>query len=92
MGPLGKSLGMGKRPAYDDEEEEGDGLGDGLSMSEEPAESESSVPPDFQSAYDDYMQTPSAESMYAMIEACKSGGGEKSPGLALILGGKGKKP
>lgn len=32
---------------------------------------DSDVPADFESAYDDYKQSPSAATMYAMIQACK---------------------
>lgn len=90
MGPMGKALGMGSKPMLGASEEGGE---DYSSPTEEAPEEESEgdVPPDFQAAYDDYMDSPSASSMYAMIEACKSGGSDKSPGLALILGGKGKK-
>lgn len=49
-----------------------------------------SVPPEFESAYDEYEQNPSAATAYRMIEACKGSGG--GGGLALLLGPKGKKP
>lgn len=46
------------------------------------------VPPDFQSAYDEYESNPTASTMYRMIEACKGGEGG---GLALLIGSKAKK-
>ena len=95
MGPIGKALGMGAKksmPMMGDDEEEGE---DYSSPSSDPlAETEeetSSVPPEFQSAYEEWEASPSVETTYRMIEACKSGGGEKPGGLELILGGKGKK-
>jgi hypothetical protein len=46
------------------------------------------VPPDFQSAYDEYEADPTASTMYRMIEACKGGGAD----MALLIGsGKSKK-
>ncbi len=87
-GSYGKSLGLGKGMMDEDEESE---PVDPMAMGEEEeTEDGGDVPPDFQAAYDDYMESPTAKSMYDMIEACKAGG-EKPGGLALILGGKGKK-
>jgi len=90
MGPMGKALGMGKKPMMGADEEEGE---DYASPDEEAPEEEAEgdVPPDFQSAYDDYEQDPSAKTMYAMIQACEGMDEKKAPGLEVILGGKAKK-
>ena len=86
MGPMGKALGMGKPMSRVDEEE-----GDYEEPLEE-EESEGSVPPDFEALYSEYAESPTAKGLYDLIEACKGGGeSEKPGGLALILGGKGKK-
>jgi len=88
MGPMGKALGMGKKPMLGAEEEEGD-YAEPMEEEEEPA---SELPAGFDSAFAEFQEAPSAQGLYDLIEMCKSGGGaEKSPGLALILGGKGKK-
>lgn len=88
MGPLGMGLGAdksAKKPMaeYEAPEEE----------TEEVEEAANSVPPDFQAAYDEWEAAPSAESLYAVIEACKSGGESGGGGglLALIGKPKGKK-
>ena len=96
MGPFGKSLGamgkMGKSAMAADESDEP--MDSDMDMDEPEADEESSgVPPEFQSAYDEYNDNPTAETMYAMISACQAGGGDapKADGLLLIPGGKGKK-
>lgn len=89
MGPFGKSLGAMGKMGKMAEADESEGPMEDMDM-EEP-EDTSGVPPEFQSAYDEYTESPTAETMYAMIEACKAGGESKPGGLALILGGKGKK-
>lgn len=92
MASLGAMLGSkGKMPMMGADEEEGE---DYASPEEEAPEEEAEgeVPPDFQAAYDEYTEMPSASSMYRMIEACKGGSSSGKPGgLALIFGGKGKK-
>ena len=85
-GAYGKSLGMGKGMMDSPEEETTEPVDN---AEEEGTEEGGDVPPDFQAAFDDWEADPSAQNMYQMIESCKSG---KEPGgLALILGGKGKK-
>ena len=85
-GSYGKSLGMGKGLMDDPEEESTEPMAMG---EEEETEEGGDVPPDFLAAYEEYEAAPSAKTLYDAIEACKSG---KEPGgLALILGGKGKK-
>lgn len=88
MASLGSQL--GKMPMGPEEDE--DSMMPSSPMDEEAPEAESDVPPDFQAAYEDWELEPSPSTMYAMIEACKAGGGGGKPDLALILGGKGKKP
>jgi len=91
MGPMGKALGMGKKPMMGADEEEGE---DYASPTEEAPEEEAEgdMPPDFEAAYADYEADPSASTMYAMIQACHGASEPEKPGgLALILGGKGKK-
>lgn len=46
------------------------------------------VPPEFESAYDEYTANPSAKTAYAMIEACKGASEPSGGGLALLLGKK----
>jgi hypothetical protein len=89
MGPLGKAIGAGagKSPALGLEEDEQ--LEEYSPEAEE--EPESDLPPGFDAAFEEYSAAPTAQGLYDLIELCKSGGG-KSPGLELILGGKGKKP
>lgn len=97
MGPMGKALGMGKKPMFSADEEEGEDYSspesDPLEDMGEEEEPEGDVPPEFQSAYDEWEAAPSAATTYAMIEACKGGGSSSGkPGiLALISGGKGRK-
>lgn len=68
----------GKSPASDmDADEDEDQPGD------------EKLPPDFEAAYDEYEKDPSAMTFWRAVEACaehKSGGG-----LAILIGGKGKK-
>lgn len=91
MGPMGKALGMGKKPMpMDDEEEYSEPVDNAEEESDEGEDSD--VPPDFAALYADYEEAPSAKGLYDLIEACKGGGeAEKPGGLALILGGKEKK-
>ena len=93
MGPLGKSLGMGKKPMMGMDEEEGD-YADPMAdpMAEEPTEEpEGDVPPDFAAQYEEFSAAPSAKGLYDLIKASAEGGGSSSkPDLALILGGKGR--
>jgi hypothetical protein len=96
MGPMGKALGMGKKPMFGADEEEGEEYSsesDPLEDMGDEDEPETDVPPDFQAAYDEWEAAPTAATTYAMIEACKSGGSSSGkPGiLALVSGGKGKK-
>ncbi len=88
MGPMGKALGMGKKPApmmSGDEEEYSEPVDD----AEEESEDGGDVPPDFEALYADYEEAPSAKALYDLIKSCEGGGeAEKPGGLALILGGK----
>ncbi len=68
-------------PSEDDDDMDAD------EDTDEPGDEE--LPPEFESAYDEYSENPSAQTAYRMIEACKGGGG--GSGLALLLGPKGKK-
>lgn len=86
MASLGSML--GKMPMGPEEEDEEGMMPSSPMDEEEPAESD--VPPDFQAAFDEYSEAPTAKGLYDLIELCKGGGGGK-PDLALILGGKGKK-
>ncbi len=90
MGPMGKALGMGKKPMMGADEEEGEEYAspetDPLEEVEEP---ESTLPAGFESAFDEYSEAPSAQGLYDLIELCQ-GGKSGSPGLSLILGGKKK--
>ena len=86
MGPMGKALGMSSKPTL--------GAGEEEDESYEPTEEEepeSELPPGFEASFEEYSSAPTAQGLYDLIEMCKSGGGEKPGGLALILGGKGKK-
>jgi hypothetical protein len=47
-----------------------------------PEEGDSELPPGFEEAYAEYAETPSAASMYRLIEACKGDGG----GLDILIG------
>jgi hypothetical protein len=88
---MGKALGMGKKPMMGADEEEGE---DYASPAEEAPEEEAEgdVPPDFAALYSDYEEAPSAKGLYDLIKSCEGmSGPEKPGGLALILGGKGKK-
>lgn len=87
MGPMGKTLGMGSSPMSGVEEEE---IEYESPMAEEEPGSE--LPPGFDSAFAEFQEAPTAQGLYDLIEMCKSGGESKPSGLALILGGKGKKP
>jgi len=90
MGPMGKALGMGSKPMLGSDEEEGDSYESPMAEEEETA---STLPAGFEAAFDEYTEAPSAQGLYDLIELCKSGGDDEKPGgLALILGGKGKKP
>lgn len=93
LGPLGKSLGIAKKspmPMMGDDEEEGE---DYASPEEEAPEeeAESTLPAGFDSAFEEFQAAPTAQGLYDMIKMCESGGDDKPGGLALILGGKGKK-
>ena len=93
MGPIGKALGMGKKPMLGAEEEDGEYSSPSLDETEEVEAPADDVPPEFASLYQEYSDAPSAKGLYDLIEACKgSDEAEKPGGLALILGGKGKKP
>lgn len=86
MGPMGKALGMGKRPMPSDDEEE---YSEPVDNAEEESEEGGDVPPDFEALYADYEEAPSAKALYDLIKSCEGGGeSEKPGGLALILGGK----
>lgn len=89
MGPMGKALGMGKKPMPSDGEEDYSAPDD---SAEGDSEEGGDVPPDFEALYADYADAPSAKGLYDLIKSCEGGGeAEKPGGLALILGGKGKK-
>ena len=45
---------------------------------------DSSLPPDFESAYDEYQANPSAQSFWDAVEACTQG--KSGGGLALLIG------
>lgn len=92
MGPLGKSLGMAKKPLLGEDEEEGEDYSSPpLDMDDEAEEPASDLPAGFDAAFEEYSAAPTAQGLYDLIEMCKGGGAEKPGGLALILGGKGKK-
>jgi len=88
MGPMGKALGMGAKPMLGSDDED-DSYESPMAEEEESA---SELPAGFDSAFADFQEAPSAQGLYDLIEMCKSGGDSKPSGLALILGGKGKKP
>ncbi len=53
---------------------------------------DSDLPPDFESAYDAYEKTPSAQTFWDAVEACTAAPSPKGGGLALLIGkGKPKK-
>ena len=87
MGPMGKTLGLGSAPSPGVEEEKTEYASP--MAEEEPA---SELPAGFDSAFAEFQEAPTAQGLYDLIEMCKSGGESKPSGLALILGGKGKKP
>ena len=63
--------------------------GDAEPMEEDEAEEgDDKLPPGFEAAYDEYESNPSAETFWRAVEACTEG---KGGGLAILLGGKGKK-
>lgn len=51
---------------------------------------DSGLPPDFESAYDEYVANPSAQNFWDAVEACTSGRKESGGGLALLLRPKSK--
>jgi len=73
---FGKGSGDGPPPkedSYEDEDQPGD----------------EKLPPDFEAAYDEYEQNPTAMTFWRAVEACAEHHG--GPGLAIMIGGKGKR-
>lgn len=53
--------------------------------------SDGGLPPEYEAAYKEYEDNPSAQTFWAAVEACTGAGGEdhKHPGLMIMIG-KGK--
>ncbi len=84
---MAKAFGGGGSDTYADPEDDTE---DADEDEDEDMPGDSDLPPDFESAYDAYEKTPSAQTFWDAVEACTAA--PKGGGLALLIGkGKPKK-